>query len=90
MWMRTLKTYVRWDRTHLLKADKWDALKFRAKRNVYFCGFGMTKNYEGQDFELKMKYRIIENDADDIEPTIIEVNSTTSPVNEERMHWFDI
>ena len=57
---------------------------------MYLCGLGMTKNYEGQDFELEMKYRIMENDADDIEPTIIKVNSTTSPVLEERLHWLDI
>ena len=57
---------------------------------MYFCGVGMAKNYEGQDFVLEIKYRIIENDDDDIEPNIIEVDSTTSPVNEEQMHWFDI
>jgi hypothetical protein len=82
MWMRTLKRYVSWDDFSRLTTDKWDALKFRAKRNVYFCGFGMTKTYESQDFELEMKLRIMKNDTDDIEPTIIEVNSTTSPVNE--------
>ena len=57
---------------------------------MYFCGVGMTKNYNGVDFVLEIKYRIIENDDDDIEPTIIEVDPNTSPVNEDRMHWFDI
>lgn len=90
MWFRTKKTSIEWSDYTNLSTDSWDGLKFKAKRNVYFCGVGMAKNYEDQDFVLEIKYRIIENDDDDIEPTIIEVDSTTSPVNEERMHWFDI
>lgn len=39
---------------------------------------------------LEMKYRVLDLENDDVEPTIIEVDSTTSPVNEEKMHWFDI
>ena len=64
-----------------------NTIKFQAKRNVYFCGVGITENYKSQDFVLKMKYRIVENDDQDIEPITIEASS---PVNEERMHWFDI
>ena len=37
-----------------------------------------------------MKYRIISDGENDVEPTIIEVDSTNSPENEEKMHWFDI
>lgn len=39
---------------------------------------------------LEIKYRIIENEDNDVEDTTIEVDSVTSPVNENRMHWFDI
>ena len=90
MWFRTKKTSVEWDDSTDLSLTRWDALKFQAKRNVYFCGVGMTKNSDNNEFVLELKYRIIESGEKDIEPTTIEVDSTTSPVNEERMHWFDI
>ena len=37
-----------------------------------------------------MKYRVVKNDGEDPEPTIIEVDSDTSPENEDKMHRFDI
>ena len=90
MWLRTKRTSIEWSDYTNLSTSSWDALKFKAKKNVYFCGVGMIKNYDGQDFSLEIKYRIIENEDDEIEPTIIEVDCNTSPVNEVRMHWFDI
>ena len=38
-----------------------------------------------------MKYRVFrEGEEEQAEVTTIEVNSETSPENEEKMHWFDI
>ena len=73
-----------------MDCERWDALRFRAKKNVYFCGAGMIKNYESQAFVLEMKYRVISESESDMEATMIEVDSSISPENEERMHWFDI
>ena len=50
----------------------------------------MIKNYDGAEFVLEIKYRVFDGEDDSIEPTTIEVDSNTSPVNEERMHWFDV
>jgi hypothetical protein len=90
MWMRTKRTSVEWDDYTNLSESCWDALRFRAKKNCYFCGIGMIKNYDGAEFVLEIKYRVFDGEDDSIEPTTIEVDSNTSPVNEERMHWFDV
>lgn len=47
MWLRTKKTSIEWNDYTNLSVEYWDALKFKARRNVYFCGVGMAKNYEG-------------------------------------------
>lgn len=90
MWMRTKRTSVEWDDYTNLSEREFDALRFRAKRDVYFCGIGMIKNYDNSDFQLEIKYRVFDGEDESIEPTIIEVDNNTSPVNEERMHWFDV
>jgi hypothetical protein len=59
MWFRTKKTSVEWSDYTNLSISEWDALMFKAKRDVYFCGCGMIKNYEGQDFVLEIKYRVV-------------------------------
>ena len=41
-----------------MSTDYYDALRFRAKRDVYFTGVGMLRNYEGKAFVLEMKYRV--------------------------------
>lgn len=88
--MRTKRTSVEWDDYTNLSEREFDALRFRAKRDVYFCGIGMIKNYDNSDFQLEIKYRVFDGEDESIEPTIIEVDNNTSPVNEERMHWFDV
>jgi hypothetical protein len=72
-----------------MSCDYFDALRFKARRNVYFCGIGSLKNYQGKPFVMEMKFRVIK-DGEDVEPITIEVNSEKSPENEEKMHWFDI
>ena len=92
MWFRTKKTSCEWNDSCNLSTSDFDALCFKAKRDVYFCGFGMLKTYSGDDFVLEFKYRVRENiDGESNEEAyVIEVDSTTSPKNEENMHWFDI
>lgn len=90
MWFRTKKTSIEWDDYTNLSSSEWDALMFKAKRDVYFCGVGMIKNYENQDFVLEVKYRVIEDEYSNEEGVTIEVDNTRSPVDEQRMHWFDI
>jgi len=91
MWFRTKKEKIEWGDYTNVSTEYYDALKFKAKRDVLFCGVGMIKEYDSQPFVLEMKYRITgENDDDDAEATVIEVDNETSPVNEEKMHWFDI
>lgn len=91
MWFRTKKDKIEWGDYTNLSTSYYDALKFQAKRDVLFCGVGMIKEYEDKPFTLEMKYRVVaEGEDGDVEATIIEVDSETSPVNEEKMHWFDI
>ncbi len=49
----------------------------------------MMQNYNHANFEIEMKYRRVTDEDDSAEPTIIEVNSTTSPEIDKR-HSFDI
>ena len=30
--------------------DHFDALRFKARRDIYFCGIGSLNNYEGKPF----------------------------------------
>lgn len=72
-----------------MSTGSYDALRFKAKRDCYFCGIGSLKQYESKPFKFEMKFRVL-RDGEDVEPIIIEVDSQTSPENEEKMHWFDI
>ena len=90
MWIRTKKTSFNFGDYTNLDTDSWDALKFKAKRDVLFCGIGMLKNWESKAFVLEMKYRIVSADEEEGATTQIEVDSVTSPENEEKTHWFDI
>ena len=91
MWFRTKKTSIEWDDYTNLSTTEWDALMFKAKRDVYFCGVGMIKNYDNSDFVLEIKYRVTDQEEDsNAEVTTIEVNNATTPVNEQNMHWFDV
>lgn len=58
MWFRTKRTSVEWSDYTNLSTSEWDALMFKAKRDVYFCGVGMIKNYDDQEFVLEIKYRV--------------------------------
>ena len=43
MWIRTKKTSFNFGDYTNLDTDSWDALKFKAKRDVLFSGIGMLK-----------------------------------------------
>lgn len=92
MWFRTKRDKVEWEDYNALNSESWDALQFKAKRNLYFCGVGMTKSHGGGDFVLEFKYRVHseENNGDEASEVLIEVDSVTSPKTEDNMHWFDI
>ena len=47
------------------------------------------QNYHHANFEIEMKYRRVTDEDDSAEPTIIEVNSITSPEIDKK-HNFDI
>lgn len=48
MWFRTKKTAIQWSDYTNVNTEYWDALRFRAKRDVYFCGCGMIKTYDNE------------------------------------------
>ena len=50
----------------------------------------MLANFAGLAFPLEVKHRITENDGQNIEHTFLEVDNTSSPVNEELLLFFDI
>lgn len=60
MWYRTKKTSCEWSDYTSLDTTEFDALCFKAKRDVYFLGCGMLKNYNNNEFVLEMKYRVRE------------------------------
>ena len=43
-------------------AESRNALKFKALRDIWFCGFLWTVNYRNNDFDLKAKWRINEEE----------------------------
>ncbi len=55
-----------------------------------FCGIGMLKNWRSKPFVLEIKYRIVSADEEEGLTTTIEVDSVTSPENEEKAHLFNI
>ena len=65
MWIRTKKTSFNFGDYTNLDTDSWDALKFKAKRDVLFCVIGMLKNWESKAFVLEMKYRIVSADEEE-------------------------
>jgi len=93
IWFRSKRSNIEWSDYTNLSTEDWDALMFKAKRDVYFLGVGMMKNYDGAEFVLEIQYRVTDQeDGDDSfeNATKIEVDSQTSPQTEDNLHWFDV
>jgi len=77
MWYRTNKESTIWSDGYGMSFDYFDALRFKARRDVYFCGIGSLKNSDGKSFVMEMKFRVL-REGEDVEPITIEVSSETS------------
>jgi hypothetical protein len=85
-WKRSKINYdTSYDRMH---NDYEESLKFIAKRNVMFTGIMWFREYNGADFNLKIRYKVNNGETSEV----IDVNLTDSDRNMEdpwKVHYID-